>query len=245
MEQTMAEPLPASLWEDLKIASTATLSTVLIRSGYGRTMMQGVFPLRPGARLAAEATTLRFVPAREDLGDPQILANPEYPQRKIVENIPAGKVLAVDARGELRAGILGDILITRMAARGAAGLVTDGALRDAGSIRQMDWPVFTGGVHPAQHTDRHFAVGLDEIIACGGVAVVPGDVIAGDDDGVVVLPRAIAAEMARLARAQDELETFVQRKIAGGSTIRGVYPPNDATRAEYAQWRREQGLAGD
>ena len=239
----MTEPLPASLWDDLKVASAATLSTVLIRHGLGRTMMQGVFPLRRGSRLAGEAMTLRFVPAREDLGNPAMLADPEYPQRKAVENIPAGKVLVVDARGELRAGILGDILVTRMAARGAAGLVTDGALRDAASIRRMEWPVFAAGAHPAQHTDRHFAVGIDEIIACGGVAVVPGDVIVGDDDGVVVLPRAVAAEIAREARAQDELETFVQRKIAGGASIRGVYPPNDATRAEFEAWRREQRKA--
>jgi len=231
-------PLPATLWEDLKIASAATLSTVLIRRGFGRTMMQGVFPLRSGARIAGEAMTLRFVPAREDLGDPAMLANPEYPQRKAVENIPAGKVLVVDARGDLGAGILGDILVTRMQARGAAGLVTDGCLRDAAGIRAMDWPVFAAGAHPAQHTDRHFAVGIDEIIACGGVAVVPGDVIAGDDDGVVVLPRARAAELAREAREQDELETFVQQKIAGGASIVGVYPPNEVTRAEFEAWRR-------
>jgi regulator of RNase E activity RraA len=238
MNDAQAQPLPATLWEDLKVASTATLSTVLIRRGLRSTMMTGVFPLRAGARVAGEAMTLRFVPSREDMSDPAMLANPQYPQRRAVENIPAGKVLVVDARGDVRAGILGDILVTRMAARGAAGLVTDGALRDAGSIRNMDWPVFAAGAHPAQHTDRHLAVGIDEPIACGGVLVQPGDVIAGDDDGVVVLPRAVAAEVARAAREQDELETFVQRKIAGGASIVGVYPPNEATRAEFEAWRK-------
>jgi len=232
------DPLPASLWADLRIASTATLSTVLIRRGLRATMMSGVFPLRPGARVAGEATTLRFVPAREDLLDPAMLANPEYPQRKVVENIEPGRVLVVDARGDLRAGILGDILVTRMAARGAGGLVTDGAMRDAGSFRQLEWPVFAGGAHPAQHTDRHLAVAIDEPIGCGGVLVRPGDVIAGDDDGVVVLPRAVATEVARAAREQDELEAFVQQKIAGGSSIVGVYPPNEATRAEFEAKRR-------
>lgn len=231
--------LPESLWEDLKLATSATLSTVLIRRGLRSTMMTRVFPLRPGARIAGEAMTLRFVPAREDYLDPGMLANPEYPQRKAVENIPAGKVLVVDARGDVRAGILGDILISRMKARGAKGLVTDGAVRDAGSIRDMDWPVFVAGAHPAQHTDRHYAVGIDEPIGCGGVMVQPGDVIVGDDDGVIVLPRAVAAEVARAARDQDELETFVQQKIAGGASIVGVYPPNDATRAEFEAWRRE------
>jgi regulator of RNase E activity RraA len=235
------EPLPESLWQDLAIATTATLSTVLIGRGLRSTMMTGVFPLRPGAKVAGEAMTLRFVPAREDMSDPAMLANPEYPQRKAVENIPAGKVLVVDARGDTRAGILGDILVTRMKARGAKGLITDGALRDAGSIRAMDWAVFAAGAHPAQHTDRHFAAGIDETIGCGGVMVRPGDVVVGDDDGVVVLPRSVAAEVARAAREQDELETFVQQKIAGGSSIVGVYPPNEATRAEFEAWKESRG----
>jgi regulator of RNase E activity RraA len=240
MAEAEMAALPQALWDDLLVATTATLSTVLIRRGLRSTMMTGVFPLRAGAKLAGEAMTLRFVPAREDLLDPGMLANPQYPQRKAVENIPAGKVLVVDARGDIRAGILGDILVTRMKARGAKGLVTDGALRDAGSIRGMDWPVFAAGAHPAQHTDRHFAAGIDEVIGCGGVMVRPGDVIVGDDDGVVVLPRALAVEVARAAREQDELETFVQQKIAGGSSIVGVYPPNEATRAEFGAWKKSR-----
>ncbi len=238
MAETLA-PLPAALWDDLAGASTATLNTVLVRHGLRSTAMSGVFPLAPGMRLAAEATTLRYVPMREDLRDPAILANPEYPQRKIVENIPTGRVLVVDARGDTSAGILGDILITRMRVRGAKGVVTDGAMRDAAGIRELGWPVFAAAAHPAQHIERHFAVGIDEVIGCGGVMVRPGDVIVGDDDGVVVLPRAVAAQIAREAREQDELERFVQQKIAGGASIVGVYPPNEAIRAEFAR-RREQ-----
>ncbi len=240
MAETEPAALPQALWDDLEIATTATLSTVLIRRGLRSTMMTGVFPLRAGAKLAGEAMTLRFVPAREDFLDPGMLANPQYPQRNAVENIPAGKVLVVDARGDVRAGILGDILVTRMKLRGAKGLVTDGALRDAGSIRGLDWPVFASGAHPAQHTDRHFAAGINELIGCGGVMVQPGDIVVGDDDGVVVLPRAVAPQVARAAREQDELETFVQQKIAGGASIIGVYPPNDATRAEFEAWKQRR-----
>jgi regulator of RNase E activity RraA len=232
----MAElaPLPATLWEDLRAASVATLSTALIRRGLRATMMRGVFPLRPGARLAGEAFTVRYAPTREDVADPALLANPEYPQRKAVEAIGPGQVLVIDARGDLAAGVLGEILITRMARRGAAGLVSDGPVRDAAGIRALDWPVFAAGGHPAQHTDRHLAVGMNEPVACGGVLVLPGDVLVGDDDGVVVLPRAVAAEVARAAREQDAIEAFVLEKIQAGSSIVGVYPPNEATRAEFA-----------
>lgn len=239
MTVTGAAPLPATLWQDLTIASTATLSTVLNRRGLRSLFMRGVLPLRPGARLAGEAMTLRMAPAREDLYDPAVLGNPQYPQRWACENIAPGHVLVVDARGELGAGILGGILVTRMAARGAAGLVTDGAVRDAEGIRALNFPAFVGGVHPAEHIHRHFAVGVDEVIGCGGVLVRPGDVIVGDDDGVVVLPRAVAAEVTRAAREQEELETFVQRKIAAGASIIGVYPPNDITRAEFEASRTQ------
>jgi regulator of RNase E activity RraA len=227
------EPLPASLWDDLRSGSVATLSTALIRRGLRATMMRGVFPLRPGARLAGEAFTVRYLPAREDLHDPALLANPEYPQRKAIETIGPGQVLVIDARGDLGAGVLGEILITRMQQRGAAGLVSDGPVRDVAGIRALDWPVFAAGGHPAQHTDRHLAVSMNEPIACGGVLVMPGDVLAGDDDGVVVLPRAVAAEVARSAREQDEIEAFVLEKIQGGSAIVGVYPPNEQTRSEF------------
>jgi len=235
---TAFEPLPASLWEDLRRASVATLSTALIRRGLRATMMAGIFPLRAGVRLMGEALTVRYVPMREDLADPNLLANPDYPQRKAIETIGPGQVLVIDARGDAHAGVLGEILIARMMRRGAAGLVTDGAVRDAGGIRALDWPVFAAGAHPAQHTDRHLAVGMNEPVACGGVLVMPGDVLVGDDDGVVVLPRALAAEIARAAREQDELEAFVLEKIQGGSSIVGVYPPGEATRAEFA---RRQG----
>ncbi len=231
-------PLPADLWEDLRVASTATLSTVLIRHGLLRTHMRGVFPLRPGARLMGEAVTLRLVPAREDQGDPAMLANPAYPQRKVVEHIRPGQVLVVDAHGDTTAGVLGAILALRMARRGAAGIVTDGAVRDAAELRALELPVFAAGAHPAQHTAAHIAADLDVPVGCGGVLVLPGDVIVGDDDGVLVLPRAGAAAVAREAREQEELERYVQRHIAAGAAITGVYPPNAEMRAAFERERR-------
>lgn len=162
-------PLPAELWEDLRATSMVTLSTVLIRRGLRRTHLRGVFPLRPGARLAGEAVTLRLVPAREDQGESTMLANPEYPQRKVVERIGPGQVLVIDAHGYTAAGVLGAILALRMAQRGAAGIVTDGAVRDAAALRALELPVFAAGAHPAQHTAEHIAAEIDVPIGCGGV----------------------------------------------------------------------------
>lgn len=231
-------PLPDQLWRDLEIATTATLSTALARAGLRSVCMVGPRPLRPGMRVAGEAYTLRLLPTREDVGEPTFLANPAYPQRHAIETVGPGQVLVVDARGDIAAGILGDILTLRIARRGAAGLVTDGAVRDATGVAGTGLPVFSSGAHPLQHTARHVAADEQVPIQCGGVLVLPGDVIVGDDDGVLVLPRASAARVAADAAEQERVEQFVYRKIDAGASIVGTYPPNDATRAEY---ERERG----
>lgn len=233
-----SQPLPEQLWKDLKTASTATLSTALARRGLRSVCMTGPRPLQPGMRFAGEAYTLRMLPTREDVGEPTFLANPDYPQRHAVEAVGPGQVLVVDARGDLRAGILGDILTLRIARRGAVALVTDGAVRDATGVANVGMSVFAAGAHPLQHTAIHVAADEQLPIQCGGVLVLPGDIIAGDDDGVLVIPRAVAAEVAADAAEQERLEQFVYHKIDGDASIRGVYPPNDATRAEYEAQRQ-------
>jgi regulator of RNase E activity RraA len=236
--ENVQEPLPAALWDDLKSATTASLSGMLLRRGLHAAIMRGVLPLQAGMRVVGEAMTLRYVPAREDIKNTG--ANPEYPQRKAVETIEAGKVLVVDARREMGSGVLGDILVTRMKSRGAAGLVTDGAMRDTAAIREMGFAAFVGGVTPVQHTEKHFAIGLNEVVSCGGVQVRPGDIIVGDDDGVVVLPRAMAAEIAHDARELDVLETWIQQEVAGGAPLAGTHPPSEARRADFERWRQSR-----
>ncbi len=238
--QTELAPLPNSLWEDLRIASTATLSTELVRHGLRRTMMRGVFPLEPGSRLAGEAFTLRFGPAREDITSPAMLGHDRSLLIAAVETVPPGQVLVIDARGELNGSVIGDILALRMARRGAAGVVTDGAVRDVAPLRAIGLPVFAAGLHPAPFPAVHVALDMGRPVSCGGVLVLPGDVLAGDDDGVLVLPRAVAATIAREAREHEELERYVQQRIDRGESTAGLYPPNDATRAAYERERHGQ-----
>lgn len=233
LKQNANTPLPDQLWRDLQTATTATLSSALARRGLRSVCMLGPKPLRPGIRCAGEAYTLRMLPTREDVGEPTFLANPDYPQRHAIETVGPGQVLVVDARGDVSAGILGDILTLRIARRGASGLVTDGAVRDASGVAGTGLPVFAAGSHPLQHTAVHVAADEQLPIQCGGVLVLPGDVVVGDDDGVLVIPRSLAAEVAADAAEQERLEQFVYRKIDAGASIRGVYPPNEATRAEY------------
>ncbi len=223
--------------EILKGVSTATLTTQMLKRGIKAIYMSGVMPLCAGdGRFAGEAATLRLLPAREDLMDPDIVKDPDYPQRKVIEDCPPGKVLVVDARGEADAGVFGDILITRLEVRGVAAVVTDGGMRDGEVIAEMDMPVYCGGIAAPSNLFIHYAPDKDVPVCCGGVTVIPGDVLVGDGDGVVVVPRALAPELARDGAEQERLETFIQKKVRDGAPTPGTYPPNEATMAEYRDW---------
>jgi regulator of RNase E activity RraA len=227
------EPLAAGTLETLRVASTASVTAELFKLGIRHSFMTGVAPLDPGAVMVGEAVTVRYVPAREDLDTFESLADPEHPQRKAVETIGPGEVLVLDARGEVRAAVLGEILVARMKARGAAGFVTDGAVRDAAGIRAVGLPAYVRAAHAAANVTIHHAADMNRVVGCGGIMVRPGDVLLGDADGVVVIPRHLAARVAEAAAARDRLEAYVLRRIESGESLRGVYPPNDRTLAEY------------
>ena len=224
--------------ELLRGVSTATLTTQLFKRGFRNVFMQGVRPLGPlSGNLVGPAFTLRNIPAREDLDQIGGLADPEHPQRKAIETTPAGHVLVIDCRGDARVACGGDILMTRLKVRGAAGMVSDGGVRDSGPISDMGFPVFCAGPSAPLNIVLHHAIDIDVPIGCGGVAVYPGDVIVGDRDGVVVIPRALADEVAADGAEQEALEAFVLSRIAGGAALSGTYPPNEATRAAFEAWR--------
>lgn len=217
--------------------STATLSSQLLKLGYAHVFMLGVRPLRPDLRLAGQAFTLRYIPVREDLERPGEFDNRTNTQRVAVESVGPGDVLVIDARGDVRAATLGDILATRIAQRGAAGIVTDGAFRDTPSIQTLDLPTYAGGQSPIVSTAIHHPQDINVPIGCGGVAVLPGDVIVGDGEGVLVVPRPVAETIIEAAFAQHQREEFIMTRIRAGSSILGVYPPDEHTLRDYDDWR--------
>jgi regulator of RNase E activity RraA len=237
----MPDGLPPEVWQWLARASTATVTTQLFKRGLRRMHLQGVRPVTRGRRLAGEALTLRYIPAREDLDVVEVFQNPEHPQRRSIELTRPGQVLVMDARGDTRAASAGHILVTRLQQRGAAGLVTDGALRDMPAIAAMDFPVYAAAASPAMNLAVHHAVDIGVPIGCGGVPVFPGDVVLGDEEAVVVIPRHLAVEVARDAAEQDRLEEFLLAKVQQGAPLPGTYPPDARTLEEYRAWVARQG----
>jgi regulator of RNase E activity RraA len=231
---TTFEPLDRDDLLALRAASTATLSTQLFRLGLRNQVLAGLRLLsRAMPRMVGEAFTLRYIPAREDIDTLDVYDDYDHPQRRAIEACPEGHVLVMDCRGEGRAASAGHILLTRLQVRGAAGCVTDGTLRDTPAIAGLSMSVYASGASPMTNLALHHAVDLQVPIGCAGVAVYPGDVLVGDAEGVVCVPRHLVPIVAEPARAQEHLEEFILRKIENGAPLRGTYPPNEATLREY------------
>ena len=177
---------------------------------------------------------------REDLVD-ELYDNTKNVQRIAVESVGPEDILVIDARGDTRAATLGNILATRLIARGARGLVTDGALRDTPGYRELNLPAYVKAAHAATSFNIHHPLEMNVPVGCAGVLVMPGDILVGDGEGVVAIPAKVAEAVAHDAYEQERLEEFIQQKVAAGASIHGVYPPNEATQAEYTIWRTRQG----
>ncbi len=218
-------------------ASTATVSMQLLKRGLRNIAIRGPRPISADTpRIAGPAFTLRFIPAREDLSDPKILNRNNLAQRLAIEQCPAGHVLVVDALGCRDAGTIGDILAERLQRRGVAGLVSDGMVRDHEGVVATGLPVFACGAAAPASLTRLGDGDYNVPIGCGGVAVIPGDYIVADADGAIVVPQAMAAEVADGALEQERLERFVLMRVKGGAAIPGTYPPNEDTLAAYRDW---------
>jgi regulator of RNase E activity RraA len=236
-------PLHDEIYAHLKRVSTATLTTQLFKRGFRNVFLQGVSLLGKleNGNLVGPAFTLRNIPSREDIDVLDVFLDPENPQRKAIETAPPFSVLVQDCRRDKTVASSGSILTTRLKVRGVAGMVSDGAIRDSGAIAALGFPVFCAGASAPTNLIKHHPVDLNLPIACGGVPVYPGDVIVGDIDGVVVIPRHLADEIALDSAEQELMEDFILSKIAGGAKLHGTYPPNGETREAYMAWKRQNG----
>ena len=220
--------------------STATLTTVLLKRGLRNVWIRGAFPRQPGQkRVVGPAVTLRFVPAREDLATPESWSSP-ISTRGAIEAMPQGCIAVVDAMGITDAGIFGDILCQRMKVRGVAALITDGVVRDVAGVLATGLPVWCDGAAAPPSVAGLTFINWQQPIGCGGVAVFPDDMIVVDDDGAVVIPQKMLAEVVEAAVAQEAQESWIFNEVKNGASLPGLYPPNAENKARYEAWRQSQ-----
>ncbi|MEV4644518.1 fumarylacetoacetate hydrolase family protein [Saccharopolyspora sp. NPDC049357] len=223
----------------LRQVAVATLSAQLRKHGYNQLSIDGVRTDKPGSKIIGRARTLRFVPAREDLFRSH--GGGYNAQKRTFDSLKPGDVLVVEARGERGSGTVGDILALRAQVLGAAGIVTDGGVRDHSAVKELDIPTFSGGPHPAVLGRRHVPWDNDITVACGGATVQPGDVIVGDDDGVLVIPPALLDQVLDAAIEQEAEEEWIAARVAEGAAVDGLYPLTGEWRRRYEAERDQEG----
>ncbi|WP_258567116.1 fumarylacetoacetate hydrolase family protein [Microbacterium sp. Se5.02b] len=230
-----AIPAPSRLSPELRAllleAPTAGLSAQLRKRGHHSCFVDGVSVNIPGRKIVGTAKTLRFVPFREDLFRSH--GGGYNAQKRAFDAVEDGEVIVIEARGDATTGTLGDILALRAKTRGAAGVVTDGGVRDFDAVAEIGLPVFSQGAHPSVLGRKHVPWDVDVTISCGGATVQPGDIIVGDSDGVIVIPPSLAAEVAADAVAQEIEDAWIAEQVAAGHPVDGLFPLNAEWRARY------------
>ena len=233
--------LTRELKAKLERVCTATLSSQLRKRGLNNVSIDGLSSTRPEKRIVGLARTLRYVPNREDLYKAH--GGGFNAQKKAIDSVNEGEILVMEARGEKGTGTIGDILALRAQVRGAAAIITDGGVRDFAAVAAMDMPTYYSNPHPAVLGRRHIPWDTDITIACGGTTVQPGDIIVADSDGILVIPPALAEELAEDSIAQEREEVFIAEMVQQGHSVDGLYPLNAEWRARYEEW--EAGKAND
>jgi len=233
--------LTPELKAKLESVCTATLSSQLRKRGLNNVSIDGLTATRPDRKVVGLARTLRYVPNREDLFKTH--GGGFNAQKRAIDSVNEGEVLVMEARGEKGTGTIGDILALRAQVRGAAAIITDGGVRDFSAVAAMELPTYYSNPHPAVLGRRHIPWDTDITIACGGTTVQPGDIIVADADGILVIPPAIAEEVADDSIAQEREEVFIAEMVEQGHSVDGLYPLNAEWRTKYLEW--EAGKAND
>ena len=231
---------PAEFVQGLQALGAATACATLHHLGVRDTFMQGPVAWSKGKSLAGPALTLQFMPMRQDLyGEGEYNDVEKQLHRHVLYHTRPGDIVVVDARGDMRSGIFGEMMLTFFKGRGGAGLVIDGCVRDFPHVQTLGLGLWLRGVTPNFHAQTNimpFAVNVP--IACGGVTVMPGDIVVADDDGACVIPVALAAKVIEHAGTHHDWEDFSREMLAKGGSLQKYYPLSEAARPEYEEWRK-------
>jgi 4-hydroxy-4-methyl-2-oxoglutarate aldolase len=216
----VSSPLP-SREEIVGKLYSAVLSDVLDGLGLAAQAMRPfVRPLDDGLVLFGRARTGLYMPRYHV--EPG--RNPYEVEIALVDDLREGDVAVLACGGPTdRIAPWGELLTTASIARGAAGCVTDGLVRDVRRIREVGFPVFHGGIGPLDSKGRGEMMAMDVPVECGGVRVEPGDYVLGDVDGVVVVPQAVAGEAFGQALAKVAAEDRTREMLAAGRKLKDVF----------------------
>lgn len=222
-------------------ASTATITTIFRRRGIKNIWME-LKPLIHGMRIVGPALTIRSVPGRDDLQSIAYVKGTLFPGHPddAIEAIKPGDVVVLDGRGATNEGLFGDLLTLRIKMKGAAGIVSDMCVRDSPHMPEKNIPIFCRG--SASPGGSVFNVDYNVPIGCAGVLVCPGDIMLGDDDGVVVIPSTMVADVVDDVLLHEDREDYIRLMLSQGASLDGLYPMGADTEKRFLEWRRARRM---
>ncbi|MDK2881620.1 MAG: hypothetical protein PWQ99_1395 [Clostridia bacterium] len=192
-----------------KELDTTSVSDALDRLGISGGLL-GIKPIVPGVTMCGPAFTVHYVPCgvvKGTVGD-------------FLDDVEPGQVVVIDNAGREYCTVWGDLMSLTASRKGVAGTVIDGVCRDISGIRELRYPIFTKGFYMVTGKDRVQVDAVNVPVAISGVQVKPGDIMLGDDTGVVVIPQEKAAEVLDVAREIAEKEEIIVREVKNGATLR-------------------------
>lgn len=194
--------------EKFKPLSTSVISDALDRFGIGGGC-HGIAPVVSGVKMVGTAFTVRYVPigsVKGTVGD-------------YIDDVLPGDVVVLDNKGRTDCTVWGDILTTSAELKGAAGTVIDGVCRDVTGILEQRYPIFTRGKFMMTGKDRVMVEASQVMVSVATVQVKPGDILVGDDSGVVVVPQELAPKVLEAALEIEEAESSIVEAIRGGLSL--------------------------
>ena len=232
-------PISEEIIQRFREVAVSTVFGAISALGYLPCFMRGVRPFTPGNHLVGTAKTLRFVPPRPDIAAEVGIEGADSPEYRAMASCQNGEVLVCDAMGVKYGSIGGDVKLLQLKMVGAAGVVTDGGIRDLDVVKTYGLTVFAQErTLPGGQAEGIMPYEENVTIACGGVAVKPGDLIVGDDDGVVVVARSIVLEVLEWAEDHEISEEYIKERIQTENVTPGKYY-NPETFKRLSEERRQ------
>lgn len=229
-----ATQIDSALKELLLSLPVPTITATLAAKGIANGFLAGLTPLDPAnARFVATAYTIRALPTREDLLRAVNEGTAPNLHRQAMREVGEGQAIVTDCGGDRGISFFGELISTYLARKGVAAIVTDAGIADVADVAATGLPVFCQGSAPIPGPARRLVGDLGRPIDCMGVTVCPGDILVGDANGVAVIPREMAADVAEAAHRKEQMERFLLDRLKAGAPLDGTYPPNAETLAAY------------
>jgi len=232
------EPIDADLKKRLLAIPVPTLSATLFAKGVENAFIAGLSPLDLNtASFVGTAYTMRALPTRGDLLAAVTAGDAPNLHRQAMSDLKAGEVIVTDCGGQSGVSFFGELITTYLARKGVSAIVTDAGIADVADVAAVGMPVFCRGSAPVPGPAKALVGDLNRPVNCMGVTVLPGDILVGDANGVVVIPAEMVEDIATAAEEKEALERYLLEKLRAGAELDGTYPPDAKTLTEYNQGR--------